>query len=121
MTKDRSRNQKSIMNKSVKNKWLKALRSGEYTQGHFRLVTNDDKFCCLGVLCDLAVRAGITEWEKSKTGWCVDKNVSYLPNSVMNWSGLERDPVSDGSALSDLNDSYFLSFANIADIIEDQL
>lgn len=32
--------------------WVAALRSGEYKQGHRVLRSKDDKFCCLGVLCD---------------------------------------------------------------------
>ena len=39
------------MNDNAK-KWVKALRSGDYKQGHGRLRT-DDTFCCLGVACDL--------------------------------------------------------------------
>lgn len=46
----------------VKEKWLAALRSGEYEQGieylHYR--DGDSEFyCCLGVLCDLAVQEGV--------------------------------------------------------------
>lgn len=37
------------MNKWVKRKWVKALRSGEYRQDHGFLVT-DNGLCCLGVL-----------------------------------------------------------------------
>lgn len=48
------------MNKTLKNKWLKALRSGEYAQGVGRLRTNKDEFCCLGVLCDIS---GKGVWE----------------------------------------------------------
>ena len=32
---------------------VKALRSGEYVQGLERLRSEDDKFCCLGVACDI--------------------------------------------------------------------
>lgn len=39
----------------VKEKWLKALRSGEYKQGRNTLYNPDtDQYCCLGVLCELA-------------------------------------------------------------------
>ena len=41
------------MNKAIKKKWLKALRSGEYEQGRGRLCDTSGevhKFCCLGVL-----------------------------------------------------------------------
>ena len=44
------------MNKQLKTKWLKALRSGEYDQGVGHYVTAGNKydsFCCLGVLCDI--------------------------------------------------------------------
>jgi hypothetical protein len=39
-------------------KWLRALKSGKYTQGKGYLHINDgkdeiDKFCCLGVLCSV--------------------------------------------------------------------
>lgn len=36
----------------IKAAWLEALRSGKYKQGHERLYnSNDNSFCCLGVLC----------------------------------------------------------------------
>lgn len=41
------------MKPAVKKRWIKALRSGEYEQGHGRLHTADGKFCCLGVLADI--------------------------------------------------------------------
>lgn len=34
-------------------KWVEALRSGKYEQGEYQLRTEDDKFCCLGVLCEV--------------------------------------------------------------------
>jgi hypothetical protein len=40
------------MNPEVKARWVAALRSGEYKQGKGALRLNN-KFCCLGVLCDL--------------------------------------------------------------------
>lgn len=40
------------MSPELKTRWLEALRSGEYKQGRAYL-RKDDKFCCLGVLCDL--------------------------------------------------------------------
>jgi hypothetical protein len=46
------------MNKRLKAKWIKALRSGEYNQTTCRLVTTEvdgsRSFCCLGVLRELA-------------------------------------------------------------------
>lgn len=42
------------MNKELKQRWIEALRSGNYKQGRFCLrVKRYDSFCCLGVLADL--------------------------------------------------------------------
>jgi hypothetical protein len=41
------------MNKEIKEKWINALRSGKYEQGKSQLRSLSNKFCCLGVLCDL--------------------------------------------------------------------
>ncbi len=38
---------------SLKEKWVKALRSGKYEQGVGKLQTYDGHFCCLGVLEDV--------------------------------------------------------------------
>lgn len=46
----------------VKRQWLAALRSGEYEQGreYLHFVEGGGEFyCCLGVLCDLAVKDGV--------------------------------------------------------------
>jgi hypothetical protein len=56
------------MNPVVKAKWLTALRSGEYKQGTNRLRTDASEgssFCCLGVLCDVAAKEGVTAWKVS--------------------------------------------------------
>lgn len=53
------------MNPEVKVLWLAALRGGSYKQaaGHLRKtrgpVDNAEGFCCLGVLCDIAVQQGV--------------------------------------------------------------
>lgn len=45
---------------AIKQLWLDALESGEYTQTKGKLHT-DAGYCCLGVLCDVAVKAGVLE------------------------------------------------------------
>jgi hypothetical protein len=40
------------LNPTVKRKWIKALRSGDYKQGIWYL-EKTGKFCCLGVLADI--------------------------------------------------------------------
>lgn len=41
------------MDSKLKAKWVKALLSGNYEQGTGAMF-NDSKYCCLGVLCDVA-------------------------------------------------------------------
>lgn len=42
------------MNKKLKAKWLKALRSEKYKKGRGQLRSKENRFCCLGVLADVA-------------------------------------------------------------------
>lgn len=117
------------MNKDVKAKWLEALRSGEYEQGRSYLRSDDNKFCCLGVLCEIAVQDGvIDEASLSKygtyryDGWYE----SALPEKVQDWSGVDstlgRFADAAGSrdgALAFINDDG-ATFDEIADIIESE-
>lgn len=45
------------MDKRIKTKWIKALRSGKYHQGREKLIQTDGygdpQYCCLGVLCSV--------------------------------------------------------------------
>jgi hypothetical protein len=52
------------MNPEVKQKWVAALRSGNYEQGKNYLKTFNGKFCCLGVLCDILPDPGWHEVEE---------------------------------------------------------
>lgn len=82
------------MLKRIKTKWLKALRSGKYRQvkGAMRrgILDNEKTFgyCCLGVLTDLYCKEIGKDFEDVRGGCC------YLPNTVQEWAGLERnDPL----------------------------
>lgn len=119
------------MNPEIKEQWLAALRSGEYEQGKFSLRSAEDKFCCLGVLTDLAVKAGVCEWEfRGFDPYRSGGHDGQLPYSVQDWAavsgwGALRIPVDyqDSSCftlLSALNDAG-ATFLEIADIIEAQL
>jgi hypothetical protein len=114
------------MNQDIKDKWVAALRSGEYKQGK-RKLRNKDKFCCLGVLCDVYSKEKGVEWSKENTYFGFSE---ILPKIVADWSGLQdSDPkLSDKSVypyskveLSYLNDSYNFNFFEIANLIEAQL
>lgn len=120
------------MKAEVKQAWLEALRSGEYKQGQDWL-RDGDQFCCLGVLCDLYIRAHAadSEWRLRRVGplFSVEGEVKLPPESVIDWAGLvERDPYVrieggpvEGCALAYLNDDLGMTFAEIADIIEHAL
>jgi hypothetical protein len=112
------------MNPQIKQKWVSALRSGEYQQGKYRLHTKD-KFCCLGVLCDLYGKENNVEWNLMNNGhnYEFQNKESHLPSSVKKWAGVEdcNPHVNDGeSTLARLNDSGS-TFEEIAHIIENHL
>jgi hypothetical protein len=112
------------MNPQIKQKWLNALRSGDYQQGQFYLRT-DNGFCCLGVLCDLYAKENQLEWEHSsyKDVYMFQDTVTFLPLSVIEWSDIaDSNPYVNGGigTLSGLNDKGF-TFNEIADLIEEHL
>lgn len=124
------------MDTDIKARWVSALRSGDYKQGK-GLLRKDDKFCCLGVLCELAVAAGAVSFEVNADPDDDDQydgathiyggseSVHYLPNEVVTWAGLETfNPVvpggDSGQQLAGLNDQG-RSFSKIADLIEEHL
>jgi hypothetical protein len=114
------------MNKIIK-EWVAALRSGKYKQGK-NYLRRGNKFCCLGVLCELAVKAKVTEATESGMGSSIimyGQSSSVLPAKVKKWAGLVNESgvfkfKSNETALNSLaalNDSG-KSFAEIADVIE---
>ena len=124
------------MNKQVKERWIKALRSGKYKQGQHLLVSNDSddkKYCCLGVLCQLYATEKKKGISKIKLGVATSSSgdrlpaKQFLPNIVREWAGLDvSDPIVDyddnsTNRLTHLNDGYELDFNQLADIIEEQL
>lgn len=103
------------MDKEIQDKWVKALRSGKYQQGRRALRTTDNKYCCLGVLCDLVAS---DEWSKSEDP--DDPFYYHGPTSVMpdvrlcDDVGLDEDFSFD---LAHANDAGS-TFHEIADMIE---
>lgn len=122
------------MDPEIKKAWVEALRSGRYQQGKGALHRKglpDDQFCCLGVLCELAVEAGQAERFEHAGGLLVfyragNRLSGFLPDGVAVWAGLTsstpRVEVVPNviSNLVDLNDEG-MSFTEIADLIEAQL
>lgn len=94
------------MKTDIKELWTTALRSGDYKQAAGRLYASEIKgYCCLGVLCELAVEAGVIEPRKDTVYGNViyasffDGNELDLPVSVREWAGLEdADPLLSAEA-----------------------
>lgn len=117
------------MNQEVKQKWVAALRSGEYTQGQGSLKNAKSEYCCLGVLCDVAKKEGQEVVEKYLTFegvYAFDGKWLFPPHSVRDWAQLSTEApyvlVGAGmERLDHLNDSGDFSFNQIADLIEASL
>jgi hypothetical protein len=118
------------MNKEIKKLWVEALRSGEYKQARGRL-RDEDKFCCLGVLCDLHAKAVGGAWCRDHEGYLVySDSDALLPPSVTAWAGLSSDSPHtvwhdddedrQEEPLAEHNDGR-RTFQEIADMIEEQL
>lgn len=116
-----------MLNKNAK-KWVKALKSGKYRKGTNYLHPKGNRFCCLGVACDLYIK------EHKKNGWqpndISNEGASFLgeagtlPRVVRNWLGLRTNgghfgtnEYDDLSSLFSLNDEYKWSFKRIAEFI----
>ena len=104
-----------------------ALRSGEYKQGKHRLQTNDNLFCCLGVICKTAQKQGIRV-NLNFNGILIGEDLSSQ-TEVLNWINLnsfqgyfsgipEKIKNININNLTTLNDSGDCSFSEIADILE---
>lgn len=73
----------------IRRRWVKALRSGKYKQGRNNLRSLHNEFCCLGVLCELAVKEGvIPEAIKKPANYNYLNEGGYPPEKVKRWAGL---------------------------------
>lgn len=128
-------------NKEAIRTWVEALRSGRYEQAVGALRDDADRYCCLGVACDVS---GIGAWADTPTEAAgLGRNayrytpvrgnptseIAALPPAVMEHYGLDsddprfvgRDPKTGEWCSRDAwtwNDSSGASFAQIADMIE---
>ena len=121
------------MNPDIKKLWVDALRSGEYRQGEGRLRSGADRYCCLGVLTDLGVKAGLGSWATFDGGFVFapaegpgDVETAGVHRAIAAWAGtvgaLGKLPraVDYATNLAGLNDNG-ATFDKIADVIEEQL
>ncbi len=110
------------MNPDVKKKWVEALKSGEYKKGYGALRDHTDRFCCLGVLCDLYRKeTGFGEWlnhniASDPLSFVIkndilpinfDSEIAFLPKTVKDWAELDSiNPLCEnGLSISTVNDT----------------
>ncbi len=99
------------MDQSIKEKWVEALRSGDYERGEGALrrgySKDSDKYCCLGVLCDIVkeeVEGGWKTWSDVTYQFAAysadddayedveeNRSTELLPRFVQEHAGLESD------------------------------
>ena len=112
------------MDQLVKKEWVKALRSGDFKQGRGALLKNE-KYCCLGVLCEIAEDVGFDLEKRPNTRFPnlinFGEDNAFLPPIVALWSELDScNPSVNEIFLSRHNDAGD-SFKEIADLIEKYL
>jgi hypothetical protein len=102
-----------IMSLELKQKWVDALRSGEYRQSKCGLRTPDG-FCCLGVLCDIVDPNG---WRKTNVG-AYSHPLGTWDGFLISISKLGMPGIPNQYVLAEKNDSEDWTFDQIADYIE---
>ena len=109
-----------FMAKSKFDKWLKALRSGDYVQGpEYLHNSSDNTFCCLGVLQHCLTgkveREGDSDASLPTEEWLRANNIRFLSDAGF----IDTDPsTSNGKdTFAGLNDSG-ASFKEIAKRLE---
>jgi hypothetical protein len=119
------------MDAEIKARWVTALRSGEYQQGR-ETMRQGDRFCCLGVLCEIDG----AQWQPARSEghpfYAVGYGVEQLEADARQELGLTDD---EHMALLSMNDGNINqdeaarwgvekrphTFAEIADWIEGRL
>ena len=104
------------MNPEIKAQWLAALRSGDYQQGK-SLLHYEDRFCCLGVLCDLYAKDTGNTWESDGLVCNMHGSGGILSPQVQEWAGLKHLNSMD---LAGRNDNG-ATFEELAELIEENL
>ena len=95
------------MKKDIKQMWLNSIRFGNYlpiTTNDYGLLRIQDRYCVLGILCDLfdktVVRSLYSQEESEcRSLWVLfnqdngrykySDGIKFLPNSILTWSGLD--------------------------------
>lgn len=105
------------MDQKIAERWVAALRSGKYKQGFGRL-RSKNRFCCLGVLCNLHAQAHPEIASKELRAGIYLHSAYYLPKAVRDWAETHSDRglLPGQPSLAKLND-VGISFDEIAKVI----
>lgn len=95
--------------------WIKALRSGKYSQTAGQLRINNH-FCCLGVACDLGEREN---WDDAENyiDPMLGLNVGFPSSTLLGLWGVYQE---EAETLAKMND-YGEAFEEIANYIEREM
>lgn len=113
-------------------RFIAALRSGDYQQGFGELANRDVdteewKYCCLGVACEVAINDGLKLYVSERRYKKYYNNEGgVLPLKVRDWYGLPAsDPYltdkldnANVHTASAFNDRYQRNFGDIADAFQ---
>jgi hypothetical protein len=100
--------------KEFAEKWIAALRSGEYKQGHSMLarqLVGGTCYCCLGIAC---VVSGY-EYDAIVGSWWIEADRHPLAPKEITGDGGDNELVHN---LHKMNDQYNSTFPEIAEWIE---
>lgn len=123
------------MYQEIAKDWADSLRSGQYQQGFNRLRTEQNGYCCLGVLTARYIaKTGRGSWVPNPNSRCYNfvgddgcNGLYSLPKEVIEWAGIKPGNTScripagvffGYGCLSSINDSQEVDFKEIADLIE---
>jgi len=108
--------------KEIKNEWIKALESGEYTQGFGALVKNKEisisgktEHCCLGVLGD--IHPGL---ENKVHGFKKKENINpyrFLDSAVSEYVRSRLVNANDADAFEAQEGKYEQDYSNVLPMI----
>jgi hypothetical protein len=122
------------MKKDIKERWVSLARKNKQHHGRGALRSRDNKFCPLGMLCEMAYADGVIGapyFDEDADAYIyggpgAEGSSGVLPKAVMKWAGLEEeDPglIIDNkrTTITYANDRSMTSFTKIINAIERQL
>lgn len=110
-----------MMDRDLRNRWVRALLSGKYVQGKSYLQDGEGRFCCLGVLCEIDDDV-VFDWDgdeyvfpsEDEDTYERERNEAELPSNYERLLGFAEGQT---STLMRMNDDEGCTFTEIAEWI----